>query len=145
MALLAHDPQDRAEQVLALTERLAAMIGDETRRIEQREASGGTAQELERFANAYRLELARIKDNPALIAAAPAALLAKLRRQTEQLGEKLAAHEVKLGALKAVTEGLVHAMAEEVTRQRSGAPSYGAGGVARAAAGPRPALVDRSA
>ena len=70
---------------------------------------------------------------------------ARLKTATLSLHEALAAHELELGALKVVTEGLVQAMAEEVSRQRGGGRSYGAHGGVEAAGGPTPALVDRSA
>lgn len=73
--------------------------------------------------NAYRLELARVKQEPSLIDPAPPALLVQLRAKTVRLHEALAAHEIALGAVKLITEGLVQAMAEEVARQRAGHPS----------------------
>ena len=146
MALIADDARDRADQLLLITERLTALVVEETRRIDAREPplEGAQADEKNRLANAYRLELARIKQDPALIAGAPSEALTKLRRQTEVLHEALAAHDIALSAMKIVTEGLVHAMAEEVVRQRSGDANYDARGAA-ARGGPSPALIDRSA
>ena len=147
MALIADDSRDRAEQLLVATERLTALIAEETRLIEARlpPLTGEAADEKNRLANAYRLELARIKQEPALIESAPPALLADLRARTETLHQALAAHETALGAVKLISEGLVHAMAEEVARQRGGARSYGADGVIEAATGPAPTILDRSA
>jgi|CXWL01.1.fsa_nt_gi Zn-dependent M16 (insulinase) family peptidase len=147
MALIANDAADRTEQLLLLTERLGHLIGEETRRIEAREAplSGAEADEKSRLANAYRLELARLKLEPALLAGAPGDLLARLRRQTVALQDKLATHEVSLGAVKIIAEGLVEAMAHEVVRQRGGAGVYGAGGAIDASAAPVSAVLDRSA
>lgn len=147
MALLADDAKDRVEQLLLATQRLAALIGEETQRIEQRlpPLDGAAAEEKNRLANAYRLELARIKHDRSLIQGAPAALLAQLRETTGELHLTLAAHETALNAVKIVTEGLVQAMAEEVVRQRGGSAGYGAGGAPAAPAGPAPALIDRSA
>jgi hypothetical protein len=61
------------------------------------------------------------------------------------LHEKLANHELALAAVKLVTEGLVHAMAEEVVRQRGGDAHYGATGELVAPNGLGAAVVDRSA
>ncbi len=147
MALIADDPQDRAEQLLLLSERLMTLCEEETRRIQAREPpiDGALADEKNRLANAYRLELARIKQDPALIAAAPPALLSKLKQDTLRLQHALDAHEIALGAVKLVAEGLVQAMAEEVARQRGGGQTYGAtGGVSRPS-GPIPVTLDRSA
>ena len=73
MALLADDARDRAEQLLLITERLTAMVTEETRRIDARQSplEGAQADEKNRLANAYRLELARIKQEPSLIQSAP--------------------------------------------------------------------------
>ncbi|MFT3727333.1 MAG: flagellar basal body protein [Terricaulis sp.] len=147
MALLADDARDRAEQLVLITERLTAMVTEETRRIDAREPpmDGAEADEKNRLANAYRLELARIKQEPSLIQAAPQPLLTKLRQRTEALHEQLAKHELSLNAVKIISEGLVQAMAEEVVRQRSNNAAYGARGTPATSAGPNPAVLDRSA
>lgn len=147
MALIADDAQDRAEQLQLATERLTALISEETRRIDAREPplDGAAADEKNRLANAYRLELARIKQDRSLIEAAAPETLANLRRSTVQLHSALEAHELALSAVKAVTEGLVQAIAEEVVRQRGDAAPYGAAGAPVQAKGPSPAILDRNA
>jgi hypothetical protein len=147
MALLADDSRDRAEQLILATERLTALIAEEARLIEAREPplAGAAAEEKNRLANAYRLELARIRQEPALIETAPPALLADLRSRTETLHQTLARHEIALNAVKLIAEGLVQAMAEEVARQRAGAGGYGAQGLIETPTGPAPTSLDRSA
>jgi hypothetical protein len=147
MALIADNAADRAEQLLMATERLTELVIEETRRIDAREPplDGDLAEEKQRLANAYRLELARIKDDKTLIEPAGPDLLAKLRQRTAHLQDMLAKHEMALSAVKAVTEGLVHAMAEEVARQHGGDAQYGAQGNLTAPTGPRPAVLDRQA
>lgn len=147
MALIADDAKDRAEQLLLLTERLTALISDESKRIDARlpPLDGPDADEKHRLANAYRLELARIKQDRSLLDGAPPVLLAQLRQHTQTLHEALAAHDLALGAVKLVTEGLVQAMAEEVARQRGGGGAYGARGTLDAPAMPGATIVDRSA
>ncbi|MGQ0532335.1 MAG: flagellar basal body protein [Caulobacteraceae bacterium] len=147
MALIADDARDRAEQLLLMTERLTGLAAEDTRRIEAREPllDGPEADEKNRLANAYRLELARIKQDPALIQGAPPELLTKLRRSTVFLHETLAAHELALNAVKIVSEGLVHAMAEEVARQRHSGAAYSAQGAIETRGGPNPTVLDRSA
>jgi len=147
MALLAEDATDRADQMLIVTERLTALIEEETALIKARKPplSGEKADERTRLANAYRLELARIKQEPAMIQSAPPALLAKLRQQTEHLQRALAAHELELGAVKLVSEGLAQAMAEEAARQLGGARNYGASGGVQTPTGPVPVAIDRRA
>lgn len=147
MALLADDAADRVEQLLLISSRLTALIEAETQRIEARlpPLDGAEAEEKTRLANAYRLELARVKQDPTLIEGAPPALLTQLRQSTVTLHEKLAEHETALNAVKLVAEGLVHAMAEEVVRQRGGDANYGATGERVAPSGLGPAVLDRSA
>jgi hypothetical protein len=147
MALLADDAKDRAEQLLLITERLTALVELETQRMEARQPplDGVEAEEKTRLANAYRLELARVKQDRSLIEGAPPPLLAQLRQSTVILHEKLAAHETALNAVKIVSEGLVQAMAEEVVRQRGGDAHYGANGERVAPNGLGPAVLDRSA
>lgn len=147
MALIADDAQHRVEQLLIMTERLGALAAEETRRIEARAPllDGAETDEKNRLANAYRLELARIKHDHALVEAAPPELLDRLRRSTIALHEILAAHELALNAVKVVSEGLVHAMAEEVSRQRDSGANYSAQGSLEARNGPSPTVLDRSA
>lgn len=147
MALIADDAKDRAEQLLLMTQRLTSLIDAETRRIEARlpPLDGPEAEEKARLANAYRVELARVKQDRALIAGAPATVLAQLRQDTQSLHASLAAHEGALSAVKLVAEGLVQAMAEEVVRQRGGDAQYGASGERVAPHGLGPAVLDRSA
>jgi len=147
MALIADDAADRVEQMILLTERLAKLVADETARIEAREptAPAELVEEKERLANAYRLELARIKDDPTLVSAAPKPRLDQLLRNTGRLQETLADHEIALGAVKFVAEGLVQAMAEEISRQRTQARPYGADGVHAGASAPEPVTINRTA
>lgn len=147
MALIADDARDRAEQLLLLTDRLTALISEEARRIDARQPplDGPDGEEKTRLANAYRLELARIKQDRSLIEGAPAALLAELKTKTGRLQEVLGRHEIALGAVKLVAEGLVQAMAEETMRQQTGARGYDASGGVGAARGPVPTVLDRSA
>ncbi|MBX3430219.1 MAG: hypothetical protein KF779_11625 [Hyphomonadaceae bacterium] len=146
MALIADDAAHRVEQLLLMTERLAALAAEDTRRIQAREPLVEAAtDEKNRLANAYRLELARIKQDSALIQAAPAALLDRLRLSTIALHKTLDAHELALNAVKVISEGLVHAMAEEVVRQRGSGANYSPSGALDARVAPSPTVLDRSA
>ncbi len=147
MALLADHPGDRVEQLALMSQRLAILVAAETARIEARLPllEGGEAEEKNRLANAYRLEFARVQQDVALIKGAPQPLLDRLKEQTVNLNEALARHEAALNAVKLVSEGLVQAMAEELSRQRSRSDNYAANGALNAPSGPRPAILDRTA
>ena len=130
-----------------MTERLTALVAEDTRRIDARQppARRRRSDEKNRLANAYRLELARIKQDHSLIQDAPPALLDRLRRSTMALHEILAAHELALNAVKVVSRGPVHAMAEEVVRQRGSGANYSAKGALDTHGGPSPTVLDRNA
>ncbi len=147
MALLAENALDRVEQLIALSERLTALIETETALIAARKPlpGGAAAEEKARLANAYRFELARIKQDERLIAEAPQARLDALRRATETLHTAMAGHEIALGALRTITEGLVQAMAEALARVRTQARGYNPSGRTADGAAPTPVAVDRSA
>lgn len=147
MAIIADGARDRVEQLLLVTDRLIGLIVEETRRIDAREPpmGGAEAEEKTRLANIYRMELGRIQEDRNLISTAPPELLAKLRKRTEDLNASLGRHEIALNAVKVVAEGLVHAMAEEVVRQRGGGANYNARGATNAPTGPTPAVIDRNA
>ena len=104
-----------------MTERLAALAAEDTRRIEARQPllDGAEADEKSRLANAYRLELARIKQDQTLIQDAPPELLSRLRKSTVALHETLAAHELALNAVKVVSEGTEPAAGRQTTRTPS--------------------------
>ena len=145
MALIAEDAADRAGQLLALTEELTGLVERETELIRTRQPlpDGAAASDKQRLVNAYRLEMARIREDKSLIAGAPEPLRDHLKAATARMQSALALHEAALAAVKAVTEGLVQAMAEEIQRLRAGA-GYGANGIA-AAGGPAPVALNQTA
>lgn len=147
MALLADDAAHRVEQLMLLSERLSVLVTQEAELMETRSPllEGAQAEEKNRLANAYRLELARVRADPDLIKTAPQPLLDALKKRTLALNAALARHETALNAVKLVSEGLVQAMAEEVARQRSRSDNYTDSGALDAPAGPRPAILDRTA
>lgn len=142
MALLADDATDRAEQLLALTRRLAELVEAEGADL----AAGRIPEngdELRRLANAYRLEMARIRDDRTLIAGAPLSLRQTLQTETGALQQGLDRHLVALTAAREITEGLVRAVAEDVQRGR-GPATYGAQGAVPEGA-PAPVALDQRA
>lgn len=134
MSLHAIDAEDRALQLIQLTERLTDRLAGETIAFEQhrpQDAASGVG-ETQRLANLYRHEAARVKLQPELLAGALAETRRRLIRATEAFEAVLARHGRAVGAAKQVSEGLVRAIAEEVTRTRSAGAGYGP--AARAAA-----------
>ena len=139
MGISADDANDRVEQLLALTERLTDILRLDLRAFENRrpQEAAARAEEHGRLANLYRHESARVKRDPRLIAAAPEARRKQLIAATQVLEETLQQHARALAAAKAVTEGLVRTIAEEVASQKTATAGYGPrGGAAAASLGP---------
>lgn len=117
---------ERAEQMIALTARLTALLAKEAAAFEARRAheAAGLGEETARLANLYRHESARIKADPSLIAGASTAIRGRLIQATEAFEAVLARHGRALSAAKTVTEGLVRAIAEEVAATRRARSPY---------------------
>ena len=125
MALHADDPADRVDQLITLTERLTGIMRDDMADLEARRPSLARAEELGRLANIYRHESARVRRDPTMVASAPAEGRARLRAATELFDATLARHSQAVEAARAVSEGLVRAIAEEIARSRPTASGYG--------------------
>lgn len=121
---------ERAEQLDAMTLRLVRLIGAEAEAVQAHRLSAANADwdEKERLVHAWRLEVARIKANPALLAGILPERKAALKESAQQLEHALEAHAVALAASKSVTEGLVRSIAAEVAAVRSAPAGYGRAG-----------------
>ena len=132
--MIGPDGAPRVQELIALTERLTALVAEQARCFEARrpQAAAAYLAEIGQLANAYRHEAARIRGNAALLKELPPALRARLYRTTEAFDAVLARQARAVAAAKFVTEGLVKAIAEEVAVQRQQGAVYGAGGVTQA-------------
>ena len=137
MALHADTPTHRMEQLVALTERLTALIAEQLRAFEAHrpQDAAHNADETARMANLYRHESLKVKADPALLTGAPPELKERLVVATRAFDAVLARHGRAVDAAKTITEGLIRAIAEEVSKQRSAVSSYGP----KAMQAPRPA------
>lgn len=133
MALSAESPTERVNQLILLTERLTELIAAEAQAFEARRPQDAAplVEETSRLANVYRHESARIRNNPDLISPASLEDRTRLIRATEAFDAVLARQGRALEAAKAVTEGLVQAIANEVASQRSSGVAYGPGAKAQ--------------
>ncbi len=130
MSLDAADPRERVDQMITLTERLTGMMRQEAEAFEThrpQDALAG-AEETGRLANLYRHESLRIRKDPGLISGAPLEQRRRLIAATQAFDAALARHGRAVTAAKAVTEGLVRAIAEEVASLRPVGAGYGQGG-----------------
>jgi dsDNA-binding SOS-regulon protein len=142
MALAAEDAADRVDQLIILTERLTELIAQSCVAFEARRPQDAAmfVDETSRLANLYRHESARVRADPGLVSSAPLAERTRLIRATEAFDAVLARQGRTLEAAKTVTEGLVRAIAEEVTAQREQSASYGPGGAQSASNGAATAI-----
>ena len=128
------DTIDRAGQLLAMTQRLIGLIEGEVEALKTRRPLGQTADwdEKERLVHAWRIEVSKIKADPALIAGIPEKLKVDLRIAAKQLEDGLETHASALMATKTVTEGLVRSIANEIASSRSAPSGYGRSGAVNA-------------
>ncbi|QUD89141.1 flagellar basal body protein [Phenylobacterium montanum] len=122
---------DRIEPMIRLTQRLTELLALQAAAFEERRPQDAAASmdETTRLANAYRHEAQRLRNAPGEIERATADQRRRLRQATEAFDAVVARHGRALHAAKTVTEGLVHAIANEVARQRGANAGYGPRGV----------------
>jgi hypothetical protein len=120
-------PEDRIEQLIVLTERLTQLIAEQAQAFEAHrpQDAARSMEETSRLANIYRHEAQRVRSEPEPIQSAPVALRRRLIQATEAFDAVMARQGRALSAARTVTEGLVHAIAEEVAAQRSAGAPYG--------------------
>ena len=120
----------RIEELIALTERLTALIADQAQAFEAGRPQDAATRldEISLLANVYRREAQEVRERPAPIEAAPRRERQRLVRATEAFEAVIARQGRALEAAKTVTEGLVHAIAEEIARQRTSNAAYGPAG-----------------
>jgi len=138
MGIAAHDANDRVDQLIVLTQRLTELIALEAAAFEQRRPHEAAKyiEETSRLANLYRHESARVRGDPSLVQAAPAAQRTALVRATEAFDAVLARQGRAIEAARTITEGLVRAIADEVAAQRTEVAGYGAAGARNTASAP---------
>lgn len=119
-------------RLTALTDRLTARLESETDAFASRRPQDVAAglSETQELANAYRRETAQVKANPGLVASAPSAERGALIRATEAFEAALAVHARTVEAARTISEGLVRAIAQEVSAARALGTGYGASGQA---------------
>jgi len=117
---------DRVGQIITLTDRLTEMITRETQAFEERRPQdvAATIGETARLANIYRLESARLKQDPSVLQAAAPPLRKALTASTRAFDAALSRHGQVLEAARTITEGLVQAIAREVVANRAKPVGY---------------------
>ncbi len=126
--LAAKDPAERVEMLIELTERLTGLIEKETELFEQNRPAEARAfqDEKQQLVNIYRKETTRIAQDPSLVSEAAGERRHHLADLTDTMYAAVDKNRHAADALRAVTEGVVRAVADEVARKRS-PESYGPG------------------
>lgn len=124
------DSADRATELLAMTQRLVSLVEAEVEAVKARKLQGPSPEwdEKERLVHAWRIEVSKVKAEPALLAGIPHELKLRLRDAAKALEDGLEAHANALMATKTVTEGLVRSIAAEIASSRSAPAAYGRSG-----------------
>jgi len=127
--------QARIRQLVDLTRRLTDRLAAETRAFEERRPKDVAASlaETQEMANLYRRDAAHVKADPTLISGAPLADRKQLADVTATFETVLNRHARAVEAARTISEGLVRAIAGEITAARTPAAAYAADG--RAAQG----------
>jgi hypothetical protein len=123
--------EGRIDELIALTERLTALIADQAQAFETGRPQDAALhmEETARLANLYRREAQALRAQPGPIEASPRKDRLRLIRATEAFDAVMARQGRALNAAKTVTEGLVHAIAEEIASQRTAKATYGPAGL----------------
>ncbi len=131
---------DRIDVILDLTKRLSALVEREIALIEAREPQRLSELEDERtrLSTLYAREMQAVKSDPAAVRAAGRDRIQRLRDETAGFNASLDRHQRLVTRMRRVTEGIVKAVADEASRQRTPKTVYGASGTSayRAAAAP---------
>lgn len=130
MPLAASTPTDRVEQLIILTERLTGLIERETDLLKERRPNeiADFQDERSKLSNLYAQEMELIKGNKALIDGAPADLKQELKDRTGDFHSRLDEHKAYLTRIRSVTEGMVRAVADEISKKNKADAGYGKDG-----------------
>lgn len=129
MALSAQNGSERARQLTALTARLGERLERETAILEAHRPQDiyDGIEETRQLSNLYRHECTRIRMDPGLLKGMTAAEKLALKAATEVFNARVQRYEHAVGAARAVTEGIIAAVAQDAQAARQGAATYGPG------------------
>jgi len=140
MPLHAHDPADRVEQLILLTERLSKIIDQETTILETRRPRElePLKEEKTKLAALYAQEIRAIAADRSLVSGVAPALTDRLKTFTKAFEEKAAKQKAALERARRLTEGAIKALADDVAKRSRPFEGYGGGLASSLANTPRP-------
>lgn len=127
--LAATTPTERAEALIRLTARLTQLLEQETALFAARKPheAVGLQTEKTKLATLYRAETQRAARDRSRLAGLDGVLKQRLSDSTIAFEAALRRNGAAVEALKALTEGLVKALADEAARQKQAGAGYGPG------------------
>ncbi|MBL4616976.1 MAG: hypothetical protein JKY46_04730 [Robiginitomaculum sp.] len=130
MALVVTDANDRATQMISLSERLTGLLQQETDLFLARtpQKAANFAKEKNSLARIYRNEIQRISNNNELLSGVDEKIKADLRSATVKFNQALAENNQANAVIRTITEGMVKSVATEVANTRAAKSGYGADG-----------------
>ena len=117
---------ERVQAILALTQQLTGLINAETALLKSRRGSAlrESEEEKRRLSALYAREMRAIKARPELLAGATARQKEQLRTVASAFRACIATHVRTLARVRAVTEGMVVAIGEELSKRQNPQTSY---------------------
>lgn len=118
---------ERVTHLLQVTQALTQILEQENRWLKEHRPSDvkGLAEEKSRLSALYTKELRIIRTHKSQLHGIDDALRQSLATATEQMQEALARNERLVLRLKTVSEGLMEAISEEITKRNRPLPAYG--------------------
>ncbi len=112
--------------LIALSEKLIDVLRTESDLLESRRPSElkDLTVEKTKLTNAYNAQLFALQRDPSLVKQAEPRQVALLKQVTNHLNDIMEANVRKLEAMKTVAEGVIMAVAEEVTRENRAVDHY---------------------
>ncbi len=128
------------EDLIAVTERLAALVDQETAMIKahRMDEMSRRMEEKSALSEAYRSGFERLREDPALLSRSAPAQVERLKAAARLFSDYLERHRRTVNSAKTVTERILRAIGDEVSKRQYPVTVYGqnalmAGGGAGAA------------
>ncbi|MFT3995970.1 MAG: flagellar basal-body protein FlbY [Asticcacaulis sp.] len=129
MTVSARDADDRAAQLVILTERLTECLSTEVTALEAQRPLDirDSVEETRKLSVIYRQESARLKADPSLLNGISALSKQRLRAATQAFVDISERHARAVDAARSVSEGLLKAVADSLAEMRKPSLTYGPG------------------
>lgn len=127
MALSAQNGSERVRQLITLTVRLGERLERESGILEAHRPQDlyDGLEETRNLSNLYRHECMRIRMDPTLLGGISTAEKQALKTATELFNERLQRYEHAVGAAKTVAEGIIAAVAQDLSAAKNQSATYG--------------------